>query len=213
MIEKIVMMGLMGLMLGCGRTDAPEPALQRHERVYSTVGFSFLPPPGEGWTEEFGKSRIMYSKKTDPTVVSVFAGAEEIKLPAPLADTEALLSFVRKKKDAWGIDGRYTPVSSSFLAESQHASCVRYQMTVNDHGANNRGTHEFLLLHAVGRFCTHPRNPVIAVDIFHSTRHIPGYDASSLSAEGDAFLDSLMFNTPPPPSQLTPAPASERARL
>jgi hypothetical protein len=88
-------------------------------------------------------------------------------------------------------------VSSSFLAEAQHPSCVRYQMTASDHGANNRGTHAFLLLHIVGRFCTHPQNANTAVDIFYSARHIPGYDAKSLSAEGEAFLRSLAFNKSP----------------
>jgi hypothetical protein len=197
MIAKIIMVGLMGLTPGCVRTDAPELAPQRHDRINSTLGFSFLPPPGEGWTEEFGKSQVMYSKKTDPTIASFYAGALEIKLQAPLSDKAALVAFVRTKKDEWGTDGRFTHVSSSFLAEAQYASCVRYQMTANDHRANNRGTHEFLLTHVVGRFCTHPQNPNAAVDIFYSARHIPGYDGKSLSAEGEAFLHSLAFNTPP----------------
>jgi hypothetical protein len=197
MIAKIVMLGLMGVTAGCMRTDASEVAPQRHDRINSTLGFSFLPPQGEGWTEEFGKSQIMYSKKTDPTIASCFAGALEIKLQAPLPDKKALAAFVRTKKDEWGTDGRFTDVTSSFLAEAQHASCVRYGMTANDHRANNRGTHEFLLMHIVGRFCTHPQNPNVAVDIFYSVRHIPGYDARSLSAEGEAFLRSLAFNSSP----------------
>jgi hypothetical protein len=196
MIAKIVIVGLMGFTAGCGRTDASGAAPQRNGRIDSTLGFSLLPPRGEGWSEEIDKGRIMYSKKTDPAVVSFFAGALEIKLQDPLPDKETLAAFVRTKKDEWGTDGRYTHVSSSFLAEAQHVSCVRYEMTANDHGANNRGTHEFLLMHVVGRFCTHPRNPRTGVDIFYSARHIPDYDARSLSAEGEAFLRSLAFNTP-----------------
>jgi hypothetical protein len=204
MIAKIVMVGLMGITAGCGRTDASEAAPQGHGRINSTLGFSFLPPPGAGWTEEFDKGQIMYSKKTDPAVVSFFAGALEIKLQDPLPDKETLAAFVRTKKDEWGTGGRFTHVSSSFLAESQHASCVRYQMTANDHGANNTGTHEFLLMHVVGRFCTHPQNPKTAVDIFYSARHIPDYDANGLGAEGEAFLHSLAVN--PPSRDTTPPP-------
>ena len=197
MIAKLVMMALMALNAGCGRANSPELAPQRHDRIKSTLGFSFLPPPGEGWAEEFGKSQIMYSKKTGPTIASFFVGALEIKLQAPLPNKDALMAFVRTKKDEWGTDGRFTDVSSSFLPEAHHASCVRYQMSANDHGAHNRGAHEFLLTHVVGRFCTHPANPNTAVDIFYSARHIPSYDANGLSAEGEAFLDSLAFDTPP----------------
>jgi hypothetical protein len=47
---------------------------------------------------------------------------------------------------------------------------------------------------------THPQNPNAAVDIFYSTRQIPEYDANGLHAEGEAFIDSLAFETPRSPS-------------
>lgn len=53
-----------------------------------------------------------------------------------------------------------------------------------------------MLLRVLGRFCTHPQNPYTAVDIYYSTRNVPGYDVTDLSAEGDAFLGSLAFHTP-----------------
>jgi hypothetical protein len=53
----------------------------------------------------------------------------------------------------------------------------------------------------VGRFCTHPQNSDVAVDIFYSSRHIPGYDAKDLRAEGEEFLNSLAFYTPPDESK------------
>ncbi len=196
MIAKIVIAGLMSLASGCVRSDSSQAAQQSHGRVDSTLGFSFLPPRGEGWTEAFGKNQIMYSKKTDPAVASFFAGALDIKLQDPLPDKETLAAFVRAKKDDWGTDNRFTDVQSSFLVEAQHPSCVRYQMTANDHAANNRGTHAFLSMRTVGRFCTHPQNPGNAVDIFYSARHIPGHDAKDFTAEGEAFLRSLAFNAP-----------------
>ena len=152
--------------------------------------------PASGWIEEFGKSEITYLKKTDPDVVSFYAGALEGKVQKPLTDMEQLLAFVREKKDQWGTDGRYTEVSSSFLPDPQHRSCVRYRMKANDHGAVNRGTHEFLTLHTAGRFCTHPDYPDVVVDMYYSARHVPGYDASRLNAEGEAFINSLIFNAP-----------------
>jgi hypothetical protein len=153
------------------------------------------------WTEVFRNNKLEYSKKTDPGVVTFLAGAMDVKLHTPFPDREALAAFVRAKKDDWGTDGRYSVVSTSFLPEAQQPSCVRYRMTVHDHGANNRGSHAFLSMHIAGRFCTHPQNPNAAVDIFYSTRHIPGYDATDLHTEGEAFIDSLAFEAPRSPSK------------
>jgi hypothetical protein len=191
------MAGLLALSAGCGRTGASGAAPQGQGRIHSTLGFSFRPPLDKDWTEEFGKNEVMYTKMTDPGTVSFFVGAVDVQLHGPLPDQKALTGFVRQQKDQWGPDGRYTDVSSSFLPEAAQPSCVRYRMTANDHGAHNRGSHDFLSLHVVGRFCTHPQDPKVAVDIFYSARHIPGYDARQLGAEGEKFLDSLAFDTLP----------------
>jgi hypothetical protein len=105
-----------------------------------------------------------------------------------------LAAFVKARKNEWGSDGRYTDIMSSFLPDPQQPSCVRYRMTAHDHGAKNRGSHPYLLMWAAGRFCTHPRNPNAAVDLYYSTRYIPHYDARALNAEGHAFLDSLALD-------------------
>ena len=39
------------------------------ERIFSTKGFSFLPPQQSGWLEKFGENEIMFQKVTDPAVV------------------------------------------------------------------------------------------------------------------------------------------------
>jgi hypothetical protein len=200
MIARIFMAGLMALSAGCTRTDASEAPSPGGGRIRSTLGFSLLPPPGKDWTEEFSNDKHEFSKKTDPSVVTFLAGAMDVKLHTPLPDREAMAAFVRAKKDDWGTDSRYSDVSTSFLPDAQLPSCVRYRMTVHDHGAHNRGNHAFLSMHIAGRFCTHPQNPNAAVDIFYSTRQIPEYDANDLHAEGEAFIDSLAFETPRSPS-------------
>ncbi len=74
---------------------------------------------------------------------------------------------------------------------------MRYRVSAQDHGARNLSTHLFLLLHVVGRFCTHPQHSHNAVDMAYSIRHVTGYDAGALEAEGEAFLDSLALGPPP----------------
>jgi hypothetical protein len=195
MLTKVVLAGLIAATAACTRVDASDTAQPSHARIRSTSGFSFLPPPGKDWTEAFEQNQIGYSKKTDPAIVTFYAGALEIKLPDALPDAQALAAFVKTKKENWGSDGRYTEIASSFLPEAQQPSCVRYRMAAHDHGAKNRGSPPYLQLLAVGRFCTHPQNPHAAVDIYYSTRHIPRYDASEFNAEGEAFLGSLALDT------------------
>lgn len=198
-MTRLAMLCVIALATGCGRADSSENIPPEQVRIRSTLGFSLLPPPGTGWTEEFKRCQIHYSKKTDPDKVSFFAIANECKLDFQPTSQEDLIAFVSKKKDEFLTDERYTNISTSFQPATGKTSCVRYRMVVNDNRASNKGRHAFLLLKVAGRFCTHPENPGAAVDLAYSIRHVPGYDASKDVAEGEAFLDSLRFEAPASP--------------
>jgi len=167
---------------------------QKRERVFSSYGFSFLPPQATNWRERFGQNEITYLKQTDPKTVSFYAGAIDGNLRSTLSSKEALIAFVRSKKDNWGNDGRYSNTSSSFQIEAQQQSCVRYRTSAHDRNAKNKGSHEFLFLQVVGRFCLHPQDRTVAVDIYYSTRHVPKFDPKDLFSEGEGFLQSLQFS-------------------
>lgn len=191
--NKLVFALLVALHLcGCSRA-APLST----KPIHSTLGFSFVPPPGVDWTETFGKSVIEYDKKTNPAVATFMAGALEIKLDAPLRDQAALLDFVRSKKDQWGSDERFSAIDTSFVAEPGNTNCVRYQMNMHDNGANIRKDLPFLIMQIAGRFCTHPAHPASAVDIFYTMRHVPAFDDAVFKAEGNAFLYSLRIDAVP----------------
>jgi hypothetical protein len=194
MISRIITLSLLIATAACTKADASDIPSPSPARIRSPLGFSFMPPPGKDWRENFGANKVEYLKKTDPAVVTFYAGALETTLPAPLTDPAMLAAFVKARKNEWGSDSRYTDITSSFLPDPQQPSCVRYRMTAHDHGAKNRGSHPYLLMWAAGRFCTHPNNPNAAVDLYYSTRHIPHYDARALNAEGHAFLDSLALD-------------------
>ena len=168
--------------------------LKSRDRIFSTLGFSFLPPQGTNWREQFGKNEITYLKQTDPRAVSFYVGAIEGKLRSALLSKEALIAFVRSKKDQWGNDGRYANMSSSFQIEDRNDSCVRYRLSAHDRNAPNRGSHEFLLMQVTGRFCLHPQSRETAVDIYYSARHVPRFDPKGLTIEGEEFLQSLQFS-------------------
>lgn len=165
-------------------------------RVFSTLGFSFLPPHGPDWKEQFENQQITYFKETDPGKVSFYMGALEGKLRSKLATKDDLVAFVRAKKDQWGTDGRYSDTSTSFSIEEGNDSCVQYRMKANDRNAKNKGDNAFLVLQAIGRFCVHPKDRSSAVDIYYSLRYAPAFDPTALIPEGETFVQSLRIEDP-----------------
>jgi hypothetical protein len=192
MAIRLASTALVALLVGCApATEAVLPAEAGAERIFSSTGFSFLPPQDRGWTEEFSQNEVTYLKQTDLEQVSFYVGAIEGITRAALTDEAELVAFVRNKKDMWGPDGRYSETTGRFRVEAQRRSCVRYTLTAKDHGAANKGKHAFLLMTATGRFCLHPDDRTAAIDIFYSARHIPTFDPRSLIAEGERFLEGL----------------------
>ena len=196
-LTTIALLVLGTILSGCAPSAEEADRLPAADRIHSSTGFSFLPPSGSSWTEKFGKNEIVYLKRTDPDVVSFFAGALEGRLVSDLEDKDVLLTFVRSKKDQWGNDGRYSNMTSSFQIEEVQDTCVRYQLTANDRGARNLGSQEFLVMTTVGRFCRHPEDPMAAVDIYYSVRHVPAFDPQAHLVEGEDFLSSLQFSPLP----------------
>ena len=162
-------------------------------RVVSTQGFSFLPPPAPQWREQLRQDEVIYLKQTDPAEVTVYAGALDGKLGAKLDSREALLRFVREKKDQWGVPGRYSGTKTSFAIDEGAPSCVNYDLSTRDHHAKNAAEHDYLLMKVRGRFCLHPQDATSAVDLYYSVRHVPSFEPGALMAEGETFLRSLRF--------------------
>lgn len=184
---------LLTVVMGCTKSAEEERSTVGPNRVHSSNGFSFLPPQGSDWTEEFGKNEILYLKQTDQRALSFYAGALEGSIVSQVDTDAALLAFVRTKKEQWGVDDRYFDTSSSFKIEEQHSSCVRYSLMANDRDAKNKEGFSFLTMQAFGRFCVHPENRATAVDLYYSVRHPPGFDARPFIVEGETFIDSLQF--------------------
>lgn len=170
--------------------------LQSRERIKSTTGFSILPPQGNNWREKFGQKTITFVKQNDSRKVSFYAGAIEVSLLDTFPSKEALIAFVRTKKDEWGTDGRYSNILTSFLIEEQQDSCVRYKLSANDRNAPEKGGNAFLLMQAVGRFCIHPQDRSAALDLFYSIRYEPLFNPKDFIAEGEDFLKGLQFFKP-----------------
>src|SRR4051812_4017454 len=107
MISRIVTLSLLIATAACTKADASDILLPSPARIRSPLGFSFMPPPGKDWNENFGAKKVEYLKKTAPAVVTFYVGALETTLPTPLTDPAMLAAFVKARKNEWGSDGRY----------------------------------------------------------------------------------------------------------
>lgn len=166
---RLISIALIAAVAGCApKKTAADTPIRQAERIFSTTGFSILPPQGDGWTEDIGKNQVTYLKQTDPDMVSFYAGALEVPLSSGLADREALVAFVRSKKDDWGEDSRYSDTVSAFHIEEEQETCVRYSLSGKDQVASNLGTRAYLPILATGRFCLHPEDRTVAIDIYYS---------------------------------------------
>ncbi|MFT3805444.1 hypothetical protein [Arenimonas sp.] len=190
---------LIVLAAGCSLLSeaSPPASVQGRDRVTGANGFSFQPPTGDDWTETLEEQQVTYFKKLDPGQASLFFGAIEGPLKSEMPTQDSLVSFVRSRKDNWGSEGRYTDVVASIAVEPSQPSCVRYDMIAHDHAAKNKGDLAYLVMRTVGRFCLHPDDRSVGLDIFYSVRYIPTLDPATLIAEGDAFLASVKFESRP----------------
>ena len=168
---------------------------ENRQPIHSTLGFSFVPPGGSGWYENFGTTGITYFKKTNPESLSLYAGAIEGKMRTAISNNNDFLNFVKSKKDQWGSDkDRYRNISTKFVnAKNVGPYCTGYELIAEDHKAKNLGASKFLILRTKGVFCLHPKNKKNAVDIYYSARYIPVFDFSSIMNEGESFVESLRF--------------------
>jgi hypothetical protein len=160
------------------------------------LGFSFEPPDGLLWKTTFDKTAIQFSRKLDPNLATMYAGAVEGQTSGSYNSADELVAFVRKMKSAWGSDGRYQNIKESYKVEGEQSNCVRYRLYAEDTRANVPGVASWLPLLSNGIFCLHPRSRKNAVDLFYSIRRTPSFATADLEAEGESLLRSLKFVDP-----------------
>jgi hypothetical protein len=183
------------VIAGTSGCQARDPLPVPEGRLRSTEGYSIQPPTGDDWTQEGASTETMWFKNTDVARVSFLTGAAEQPLASPLTDDDALLAFARKLTAMAGDDrsGRYSGLKTQYAIAADQPSCVDYRIESLDHGARNIGGHDALTMITRGRFCVHPDDRKAGVDLFYSIRHAPGVDIEAMTAEGEAFLRSLVF--------------------
>ncbi len=167
------------------------PLVDRKPRI-STLGFSFIPPPGTNWVEEFGEHSIKYIKKMEPIDGTLFGTVTELQTQQTFPTPDALKQYITNKRKPNTTPPRYANTKTSYSLEPRIAPfCVRYQEQFEDWGANNLSRRSFLIVVNHGLICLHPENPKVLVDILYSYRCPPANKDKRLISEGEEFINSL----------------------
>ncbi len=196
---KIVFLSLFLIVAtGCQSTITPPKGFVKVEKSSEragSLGFAFMTPKGENWFQGFSDKTLMYLKITDSSKLSFFAGATEVPFDSKSKSDKALLDYIYSYKNDWGGNlDRYKNVQIELdLIKSLGVTCVKYKQTGEDHNAKNLGNNKFLVLTNVGRVCLQPTSKNMLVDIYYSSRALPGLDINSYTQEGEYFINSLVY--------------------
>lgn len=159
-------------------------------------GFSILPPQGGGWkiavkaryNAMFAKDAIG-TKKGPHTFV---AKVRTFTIEEDIDKKEDFLQYFKKRLEE-GLGPRFTLKESNLrLDERGDALCIRHDQLSEDRGVPGFQDHVFQIdLHGIT--CRHPDNRKMIIEISYSQRIPPGVGMMSLEAEGEPYLNSLIF--------------------
>jgi len=157
----------------------------------STLGAIFSPPSGNKWFEKYNGESIVFVKQTDPDKISLSAAAFEKEIKEKITSKENFLNFVKSYKyDFTKNTNRYKNPASSFIIDSSIAAyCVTYKQKVD---VVNDDTYKVLTIK--GLICLHPVKRNYIIDVYYTSRAIPGLDHTILTQEAEDFINSLNFD-------------------
>ena len=182
------------ILSGCMASAMRLTPVTESNRHLEYNGFSVTAPIGGGWgfttpgvqpfTTTLGKRG---GSKTHTLVASIGIGN------LPKMPPEELFGKLKENKRNETQTGRFRPVSfKTSIEEYRNAECQRYDATMEDRDVPHyEGTVFLLDIH--GLTCLHPDNPGTFVDIQYSQRRLATEDPVDITAEGEAFLQSLEF--------------------
>lgn len=105
------------------------------------------------------------------------------------------LQYVKGKVEEDFKGARFKPIDIKFSLECyQDKDCVRYDFTVEDHGAPS-APGSVLILTAYGFYLFHPDDPKYIVNISYSQRFPKGDKPLPIEVELEPFFKNLLLTT------------------
>ncbi len=162
-------------------------------------GMSIEPPAGDRWVQvQRTTHTLVWMRRTDHADMTMGVALLTQRVNGEFGSHEDFSRWVRRTKESNPDPRRFRLVSSVIEpAGDRWPSCVRYATVIEDRGAGG-GEESFLRLRVAGVACLHPEEPGRFVDAQYSARMPSGMELSAeLEAEGQAFVDSLIFRPAP----------------
>lgn len=177
------------------------PLPDRPERVVYP-GFSIVPPQGKDWFLAHSQDprvamfRGSYLKKGSTAGHTISATVWARWVPSSLQSqfsAEQLLEGLKKKTERENTE-RFKYLSENFSRSNLHGTdCVRGDLVAEDRGVPNaEGKPYQFTIHMLT--CLHPLSPAYVIQLEYSQRTPPGVKAINIEPEGEAFLESLLFD-------------------
>jgi len=193
-LRRLLLVGFLLLATGLKTANAEDvgtPVVDRNP-IISSLGFSFVPPGGDNWYEEFKEGRINYYKKMNPSMGSMLGGATEYRTKMTFSTPDEFRQWLASRRNPQDTPPRYRTRNAKYILEPQIGPfCVRYIEEYEDSEAKNLLGQKFLVLFNFGVTCVHPQSPDAIVDIYYSYRYPPDNRNSGLVSEGESFVNSL----------------------
>lgn len=194
------------LLISCATPRDQQPELialpAKPERV-SYPGFSIVPPQGGNWflaqsqDPRVAMFRGSYLKKGSTVGHTIAATIGTFWVPSSLQSqftAARLLDAIRNKSERQNTE-RFKLVSDNFVHfKHRDADCVRGDLVAEDRGVPNAEGKLFQFsIHMIT--CQHPLMPGYMIQLEYSQRVPPGVQPISIERDGDAFFESLLFDS------------------
>lgn len=152
-------------------------------------------PPGKLWAEipGFDQSMHVYGSKGTLEDETYAVVVREI----PLTPSESIHEFEENvRKIHKGTRGRQDLVVSDELRQISDSEkwCMEYEsVSICEDAKRYSQRTDPMMLHEVGRYCRHPEDHTILVQIYYSRRHYSGDEAPSFMKDARLFLEGISF--------------------
>lgn len=167
---------------------------------FERPGYSFLPPPGEGWAymaqDRVGQHEISFGKKPASPTYSLVASVTESHGREAFRDPQELLTFIRQSAKLDMDPRRFTLRQERIDLDPRFGRLsVRNQFEAEDRGAVNLRGAPHLLLRQVGYVFVLPGQENILVSLMYSERGRPNELNPAFEAQADRFFQGVRLRS------------------
>lgn len=164
---------------------------------YERSNYSILPPQEQGWTyvDRAGADghKLMFGKQADSKTHTFIAMIEDVRSNATFTNSKEFILFIKKLQEMNTDPRRYRTLDEKMTLDDRFGSfCVFYYRKAEDHGAQQWGSLEFLIMEGYGYTFIHPNHNNLLIDVSYSERGSSNeIDPGKITENAQNFFNGL----------------------